>query len=101
MLVFGRGRLSEVLGLAELEVVEPALSVVLLALNALAWVVLHDFDLSGHRKIEVKDAVGVVGVQNEFAFANANATDHAVKSVEEIRGNPVNVLLGPLVKPLI
>ena len=101
MLVFGRSCGGEVLSLAELKVVEPALSVKLLALNALAWVVLHDFDLSGHRKIEVKDTVGVVGVQNEFAITYANAADHAVVSVEEIRGHPVNVLLGPLVKSLV
>lgn len=43
----------EVLGLAQLQIVEPSLRIELLAFNTLAGMVLHDFNFSRHREVQV------------------------------------------------
>lgn len=54
---------GHVFGLAQLKVVKPSLRVELLSFNALAGMILDDFDFSWNGSIKIQYAISVVSIE--------------------------------------
>lgn len=58
--------------------------------------ILDYFNFSRDSSIKIQYAISVVGIKNEFLFADADATNNSIVPIKEVCWHSVNIKFGPI-----